>query len=236
MSIEIEIARKNARKARLGERPRWINFPRNWLHQAVSYMDAGELLFRLVIELTEIMAVWALLAIIAPGLNCYLVGSLAFVIIHTWNWVTNGLFWSVFIFTFPGLKNPGAQKTVVYLNAMRDRLSCSKCISGIAIYGSVTRQAWHDRSDIDIRFLRHKGVWNLIRAGLQTMAERFRAFLARQPMDLYLADDVDFLMKMRSDEVPLLTLCRDDRLQSLYIGCHERTVELSDLLGSRSSG
>ena len=68
-------------------------------------------------------------------------------------------------------------------------------------------------------------------AALITMAERFRPFIYKQPMDLFLADDVDFLKKMRSDEVPLLTICRDDRLESIYPGCSEREVRLSDLLG-----
>jgi hypothetical protein len=66
------------------------------------------------------------------------------------------------------------------------------------------------------------------------MRERFQAFLSKQPMDLFLADDVDFLKKMRSDEIPLLTLCRDDRLKSLYPDCREKKVHLTDLLGEDS--
>ena len=49
-------------------------------------------------------------------------------------------------------------------------------------------------------------------------------------MDLYLADDVDFLKKMRADEMPVIMLCRDERLEKLYSDCQGRPVQLSDLL------
>ena len=235
IDAEKELRRKAARKARPGGGVKWRNIPRNWAHQAVTYMDAGELSFRFLVQVIETIIIWVLLVILFSEIAWISTLFMAFLLVHTWNWMTNGLFWAVIIFTFPGLKNPGPQKTVAYLNDMRDRLSRSKCMSGIAIYGSVTRQAWHDRSDIDIRFLRHKGAWNLICAGFHTMEERFRAFLARQPMDLFLADDVDFLMKMRSEEIPILTLCRDDRLQVLYPDCSERDVSINDLLGNGSA-
>lgn len=234
--LSLMLHHKWARKAKPGGWPKLVNIPRNWAHQALRYMDAGELSVRMLIELLEILAVWLLLRWLFADAGSVFTVGMAFMIVHTWNWVTNGLFWAVIIFTLPNMRNPGAIKTVDYLNQMRNRLAGSKCISGIAIYGSVTRGAWHDRSDIDIRFLRRPGIAPLWCAAIITMRERFRAFIDRQPMDLYLADDIDFLKKMRSDEIPLITLCRDDRLQSLYIGCHERTVELSDLLGSKSSG
>lgn len=223
---------KRARKAKPGGRPKLINIPRNWAHQALRYMDSGELLVRIFVESLEFLFVWLLLRGLFADGNLMLTVSMAFFIVHSWNWVTNGLFWSVIIFTFPGLRNPGADITIEYLNSMRERLVDTTCISGIAIYGSVTRGAWHDRSDIDIRLLRRPGINSLLCATWITMQERFRAFIDRQPMDLFLADDIDFLKKMRSDEIPLLLLCRDDRLQSLYPDCMEKTIQLSDLFGA----
>lgn len=226
-----DLRKKAARKARPGGRPKWINIPRNWVHQALSYMDSGELSFRIAIQSVETLLLWYGIDMLWPGAPVYVTVFMAFVLIHTWNWVTNGLFWAVIIFTFPRLKNPGVAKTVEYLNAMRARCASSRCISGIAIYGSVTRRKWHDRSDIDIRLLRRKGILNLICAGLMTMRERWLALLARQPMDLYLADDVDFLNKMRSDEVPVLLLAKDERLHAIYPGNDERTLTVEDLVG-----
>lgn len=225
------LLRKQARKATKGGHPKLINLPRNWAHQALSYMDLGELTIRLFVEVSEIVLVWWLLDNLLLGLNNIILISIAFIMVHTWNWVTNGLFWAVIIFTFPGLRNPGPMKTVTYLNHMRHRLASSDCITGIALYGSLTRKAWHDRSDIDIRFLRKPGAKSLLCAAALTMSERFRAFINKQPMDLFLADDVDFLKKMRSDEIPIFTICRDERLQILYPGCTEQEVQLTDLLG-----
>lgn len=231
LPTEKELRRKAARKARPGGRPKWINIPRNWAHQALSYMDAGELIFRAVVQLAETVLAWFVLDALMPQVATYVAVLVAFLIVHTWNWVTNGLFWSVIIFTFPDLRNPGAVKTVDYLNEMRTRLAASRCMSGIAIYGSVTRHKWHDRSDIDVRLLRRKGLGNLVCAAIKTMYERWLALLARQPMDLYMADDIDFLNKMRSDEVPVLLLARDERLRRMYPGNEEKILMVEDLIG-----
>lgn len=231
-----QLRKKAARKARPGGRPKWINIPRNWAHQALSYMDAGELSFRLVMQAAETSLVWLVLDALLPQASVYITAAVAIVLVHTWNWITNGLFWAVMLFTFPGLRNPGAAKTVEYLNAVRARMAATGCISGVAIYGSVTRAKWHDRSDIDIRLLRRKGLANLVCAALMTMRERWRALLAGQPMDLYLADDIDFLNKMRSDEIPLLLLARDERLRSMYPGNEERILTMADLVGQGADG
>lgn len=231
---EEELRKKKARKAQPGGFPKLINIPRNWAHQALRYMDTGELSVRILVELTEVLIIWfLLLSVFAPESKSLML-MLSVLIVHTWNWITNGLFWSVIIFSFPNLRNPGARNTVDYLNNMRERLIKRKCISGIAVYGSVTRGAWHDRSDIDIRLLRQPGISALCCAAWITMQERFSAFVHKQPMDMFLADDIDFLGKMRSDEIPLLLLCRDKRLQNLYPSRMERPIELSDLLGKEA--
>ena len=227
-------ASKKTRKAKVGGRPKLLNIPRNWLHQGLSYMDTGELSSRIIIETLEIVVVYCLLDRVISNISPGLVLFITIVIVHTWNWMTNGLFWALIIFAFPQLKNPGAEKTVDYLNNMRQRLLKKSCITGVAIYGSVTRSAWHDRSDIDIRFLRKPGMVSLICAVTVTMKERFIAFINKQPMDLFLADDIDFLKKMRADEVPVFTICRDKRLVALYPDCSEGDVSLDTLVKSQT--
>ena len=51
-----------------------------------------------------------------------------------WNWITNGLFWAVIIFTFPSLRNPGAEKTVIYLNNMNHLLLKPQSCDNAPIY------------------------------------------------------------------------------------------------------
>lgn len=228
-----ELDKKAARKARRGGRIKWRNIPRNWLHQAVTYMDLGELSFRVILEFFEIVLVLFVMQFLIGDDQVMLALFLSFIVVHTWNWVTNGLFWALMIFTIPSLENPGAERTVSYLTSMKKRMKKSNCISGVAIYGSVSRGKWHNKSDIDIRLLRRPGLKSLICAGWLTMKERMRAFLHKQPMDLFLADDVDFLQKMRSDEIPLLILKDDVRLNDLYPDVDEKDVWLDDIVNNR---
>lgn len=222
---------KPKRKAAPGGKAVFVNLPRNWIHQAITYMDTGELVFRLVLEAVEFVAVTALLLLIFPGATSAWAAIIAaFVIVHTANWIFNGLFWTIIIFAFPSLKNPGEKQTLDYLNEMARRLDASPSITGLAIYGSLSRGKWHDRSDIDLRLLRAPGIMNLIRAALLTMKERLIALLTWQPIDLYLADDVDFLGKMREDEAPLFLIKRDERLDKMYPGSSVQV--LTSLTGS----
>ena len=210
-----------------------MNIPRNWLHQGMSYMDSGELSVRILLELVQILFLALLLNWLfldwAPALSLLV----SFFVVHTWNWITNNLFWSIMIFTFPGMRNPGAYSTLDYLGKMRHRLSRWQCISGLALYGSLVRGKWHERSDIDIRLLRRPGIFCLFVAAAVTMGERFRAFLTGQPMDMFLADDVDFLRKMSPDEKPFFLICRDDRLQSLYCDVRSSHLTINDFLGDK---
>lgn len=224
-----EIAKKEARKAKKGGRPKLVNIPRNWLHQAFTYMDSGERGFRVVVELVELAGIFYFIRWAVPEMSVAAALVLGGVVVHTWNWVTNGLFWVVIIQTFPQLTNPGAINTVRFIGDMSERLKRCDCITGLAVYGSVSRGAWHSRSDIDMRILRRPGLGSLIRAAVLTMRERFYALLAGQPMDVYLADDTDFLTKLRADETPLLLIKRDERLERLYPGNAEAVLTLERL-------
>ncbi len=208
-----------SRKASAGSSIRFTSLFRNWAHQAITYMDRGEFFLRIAFELTEILIVFFVLN--------WLLGSIFLSVIistlgvHTFNWITNGNIWALWIFSFPGLKNPGEEKTCAYLDVMTDRLKRCPAVAGVAIFGSVSRNAWHDKSDIDIRILRKPGALNLFRAFLYTMRERWLAMVHRQPMDLFLADSIAFLQRMRPDEKPVFLIKRDDRLEEAYPGISE---------------
>jgi predicted nucleotidyltransferase len=120
------------------------------------------------------------------------------------------------MFSIPVLKNRGEDVTINYLNSMADRLKRSKSIRGLAIFGSISRNQWHEKSDIDARILRQSGLKNLLGSAIAVMKERFLAFFLGQPLDIYLADNIDFLKKMRKDEVPIFLIKRDHRLEENY--------------------
>lgn len=216
----IMCAKKN-RKAIISGKVIFSNIPRNWIHQALTYMDRGELIFRLTLELTEIILVFTLLNKIILQNNPELLFLVSVIVVHTWNWITNSMFWALMLFTFPGMRNSGHDDTCNYLNRMSERLKKYNAISGLAIFGSPTRSCWHDRSDIDLRVVRNKGIINWFLSNFIMLRERMIAFIYMQPMDMYLADNASYLTNMRSDERPIFLIKRDLNLNEMYPGNDE---------------
>jgi len=194
-----------------------LDLLRNWVHQALFYMDTTERGFRIVVEVIAIFVIAFIFAKLA-GDNYFslwiMIASL--LVAHTINWILNGNWWACILFAFPKLRNRGQVATCWYLNKMAERLRDSSSISGILIFGSVSRGEWHNRSDIDLRLLRRRGVFYAISAMAIQMRERLVAFFNRQPLDMYMADDIDFLMKMNKDESPIFLKKRDSRLEQAY--------------------
>jgi predicted nucleotidyltransferase len=217
--------KKRRRKAAGGGWPKLWNLPRNWAHQGLSYMDPTERWTRLALEAGEV-ALLAVAVAKAAGLPMWdgRVLLAGFAVAHTANWVFNGNFWALLLFTFANRRNRGEALTCAYLNRMAERLRSSRAIAGLALYGSVSRGQWHDRSDIDLRLLRRPGPANALMAGLLIARERFLAFAARQPVDMYLGDDLAFLKRMRDDEAPVFLVKRDERLEIAFPGRPEVTL------------
>ena len=206
-----------------------LNLLRNWLHQALSYMDEGELIFRIFVEIFEIIIIYWWLIEPIFDMPTYLQVAFSFFFVHTINWIVNGNFWALCLFAFPFMKNTGEKAAVRYLSDMASRLKQAKCIGGLIVYGSAARGEWHNKSDLDIRIVRRKGFSNLICANLVVMRERFIAFIRKQPSDLFLADDIDFLKKMRVDEMPIFLIKRMPSLNDNYPGNDEiNIVKLTD--------
>jgi len=229
-----ELERKERRKAVPGGWPRLWNLPRGWLHQGFLYQDRTQQVARALLEIgPTCLCAWAFSALFDVSLHGATVWVYAMLVSHSLNWVFNHNWWAEMLFTFPSLRNPGPQKTALYLKDLADRLSRSRSISGVLLFGSLSRGAWHDRSDLDMRILRRPGILNGVRAVCAMMRERFLALLAHQPLDVYLADDVVFLEKMRQDETPVFLVKRDERLERRYPGIPARDVRGDDL-GGRS--
>lgn len=215
-----------SKKATIGEKPRLLNLLKNWIHQSLFYMDTTERAFCVGFELLEIFVINILLSrLYGCEVSKFWILIASFLVVHTINWVFNGNWWACILFAFPNLRNPGEVKTCNYLNAMGMRLNKSTSISGVLIFGSLARGMWHDRSDIDLRILRRQGILNAIVAFGVITRERVFAFLKRQPLDMYLADDMNFLLNMRRDEPPIFLLKRDARLEKAYPSGKEMRFE-----------
>ncbi len=214
---------KKNHKAQAGGRAQLWNLPRGWAHQSFFYLDHTQRLGWLVFEATTTVLMACLIARL-DRIPLWL-WAVSLFLAHTLNWVLNGNWWAGMLFTFPHLHNRGDQATCDYLNRMAVRLKQDRAISGVMIFGSVSRGQWHERSDLDMRLLRRRGLAYGIAGVLALWRERWIALWARQPLDLYLADDIPFLMKMRPDEPPVFLKKDDPRLDLAYPDGKETRLE-----------
>ncbi len=199
------MVKKKKRKSVIGGEAKLLNIPRNWLSQGILYMDTTELLFRIGSEFLG-LCLFVLLSSFLLQIDIFHWKTILFsiLIVHTIYWIVFSNWWALMLFAFPGLRNAGENATCYYLSKMAARLETRQAIKALLVYGSVTRGEWHDKSDIDVRILRKEGLVNGFQAFVIVMKERYRAFLGGQPLDLFLADEINFLNKMRSDEKPFV--------------------------------
>jgi predicted nucleotidyltransferase len=220
------LARKKGRKALAGGKVRLWNIPRGWAHQGFFYLDRTQQAGRVILEIVPtVTIVWLVSAISGLPFSNVWLWSAGLFISHTLNWVFNCNWWAGMLFTFPGLRNPGERATCDYLDKMAERLKNDRAISGVMVFGSVSRGQWHDRSDLDMRLLRRRGVRNGIAGVLVLLRERVIALWARQPLDVYLADGIPFLKRMREDEPPVFLKKDDPRLDQVYPRGRETRIE-----------
>jgi hypothetical protein len=220
------LARKGNRKAWADGRARWWNLPRGWAHQGFFYLDRTQRIGRVVFEIVPTMILAGLIGGIARiPLSSVWLWCAGLFLAHTLNWVLNGNWWAGVLFAFPRLRNRGERVTCAYLNGLADRLKRDRAISGAMIFGSVSRGQWHERSDLDVRLLRRPGAWNAVAGVLILLRERWIALWSRQPLDIYLADGIPFLKKMRDDEPPVFLKRDDPRLELAYPDGRQTRIE-----------
>lgn len=208
-------------KAVVGGKTKTIVIVKNWIHQGFTYLDKTERIYRVLWELIPFsLLIWTLSF---TEISLWFNIPLSFIIAHTLNWAFNDNIWTCIQFTFPWAMNPGNAKTLAYLANMQRRFAKLDCVTGVMIYGSLSRGVWHDKSDLDTRIMRKPGLWNGLKCYLIVHCERLRAFLHKQPLDMYMADSIEFLDLMRDDEFPIFLKANDFRLVERY-----KTVELAD--------
>jgi hypothetical protein len=221
------LVQKAERKAWAGGPAKLWNLPRGWAHQGFFYLDRTQQIGRVVLEIVPTMLLAGLIGGVAGiSLSHVWVWCVSLWMVHTLNWVLNGNWWAGLLFAFPHLRNRGDRATCAYLNGMADRLRRDRAISGAMIFGSVSRGQWHERSDLDVRLLRRPGVWNGVTGVLVLLRERWIALWSRQPLDIYLADGIPFLQRMRADEPPVFLKKDDPRLELAYPDGKETRLEM----------
>lgn len=170
----------------------------NWTFQGILYADKTEKAFRVTVDIILTM----FFASLIPISNNYIDLFVSFLISHSLNWIFNGQLFVLAKNVTKISNNP--QKIISYANKLKERSAKEKSINCMLLYGSLVRGEINPTSDLDVRIIRKPGILNGLRACIFGFKERSRALFHQFPLDMYVVDSPKHLLKMRSDEEPLV--------------------------------
>lgn len=170
----------------------------NWLFQGILYADKTEKIFKLCFDVVFALLLYEL----AFGSKNHINLLVAFLISHTLNWIFNGQLFA--LSKNFGIVHNDPKKIINYAYGIKDRASREKSINSVVLYGSLVREEIKSTSDLDLRIIRKNGLFNGLRACIFGFRERSRALFYRFPLDMYVIDNPKHLLKMRSDENPMI--------------------------------
>lgn len=143
-----------------------------WFFQGILYMCLREKILKTLLEiiliavLTLIMPVW-----------------IAFLIVHTLNFMLNGQFLAVL--THMGLFTHRADKFISYSQKLQKRILRTDFIEKAVVYGSLSDGNYKNTSDMDIRIIPENNRFSKWECCIWAVKERAIAFFAGFPLDLY---------------------------------------------------
>lgn len=147
----------------------------------------------------------------------YVVGLpllLSFFIAHTLNYMFNGQ--AKAVYNHMGAGNKPAIDFYKGTLSMKKRLDKTNCIAAAIAYGSLSRGCYKLTSDIDIRIIPKKGEWNYWKTCFWALKERCIAFVTGYPLDMYVFTLEKTKSVMRSDELPIMVLEKDECAKQVY--------------------
>ena len=171
----------------------------SWLFQGMLYADRTEVAFKLVLELALFIALLAVTSLFFPLLFAV---ALAWPSAHTLMWIFTGQP-MVALKGTAGVRKR-ASELREYLVHLDGRIRATSSFRFAAFYGSASRGHLNERSDLDVKLVRRRGVRQGLAAMGFLMAERVRSTFHRFPLDIYVLDGFTRLGQMEPE--PGLTL------------------------------
>jgi len=188
------------------------NIPVFLLHQRTTYMDKSERIFHSSMNFLTALVLYLGFLSVDLFSNQWLRIFISLICARTISYFFNDHFWGGLLVSFDSVKNCGTERIRKYLIESQKRLSNSHSIYICTVYGSIIRGEFHDKSDLDVRYIRRPGFLNAISALSFAARERVIALFTRIPLDLYVGDSEKFLNKMREDEIPIVIKDTDGRM------------------------
>ncbi len=193
----------------------------NWLFQGMRSMGAADLVGKVLLEII----LFSISFVILEGLIVYRI-IIALIVAHTINWMINAHFWDVG--RFIGITRTPPDRFFPYLRKVMDNVNDTNSIVAVIVIGGISRNAgFKETSDVDMIFIKEKGVKNATISVLVTVRERAKAFITKFPLHLELYDSMS-LVKHRTDEVPIVLKDVGDIVKTYYKKAGHRTANLDD--------
>ncbi len=182
----------------------------NWLFQGMRGMDKTDFAGKIVLEI-----ICAALVVLIWDVPLLYKVPLALVFGHTVNWLFNTHFW---VFgRFLGITHTDPKRFFPYIQRVVARVNKNKSVPMVIVIGSISRnQNFKVTSDVDIMFIRGKGIQNGVKAAIVTLRERTMALLLKFPLHLEFYDSIESMKKHRSDEVPVVLKDVDGTARDWY--------------------
>lgn len=174
-----------------------------WMFQGMLYSNWRENVIRLGID-----------AIITVALTLIMPWWIGLLIAHTLNFTFN--MQAKAIFNHMGAGNKPASDFLHGTEAMRQRVEKAKCIDAAIAYGSLSRGCYKPTSDIDVRFVPAKGEWTYWKVCFWLVRERAISFATGYPLDAYVFTLERCKSAMRSDELPIIVMERNNIAKTIY--------------------
>lgn len=188
---------------------RWL--PISWTLQAVHVLDTKEKIFRIVLELIPVAIIVALAVM---DVYSWWVALGAFVVLHTLFWLFDSTWLVGFREVYTGFRGKGIQSVIDFTDWSIKELKDCENVSAIAIYGSICRHMYHDRSDFDLRIVQSHGSLKTYFKMIKLRAVGIWKY--KIPMDLKIVDSQDYLrMEMREDEHPIIAYNKYDNFYDM---------------------
>jgi predicted nucleotidyltransferase len=172
-------------------------------------MDRTEKAFKILLEL--ILFILSLLVISYLLNNTLLSIFLAFILVHTLNWIFNGQI-GVLLKNLDIL-NTDKEKFFDYMDNVKEKVINENSIIAAAAFGSLSRKELKKTSDLDIRIIRKPGYINGIKACFFVLKERSKAFFNKFPLDIYVLDNYEMINIHIKNEEPVILYDPDKVLE-----------------------
>lgn len=175
-----------------------------WTFQGMLMLNWREIVIKLILDAILIGIFFAM------GIPLFV----AFLMAHTLNYMFNGQ--AKAVYNHMGAGNKSAKSFYEGTVAMKKRIEKADYIDAGIAYGSLSRGCYKRSSDIDIRIIPADGEWNYWKTCFWALKERCIAFVTDYPLDMYVFTLPVAQRLMRSDELPIMVVEKNQCARQTY--------------------